>query len=257
MKWIIKKDIFSQDKGERNLYEGKWVSAVIAAAGQGKRMNLPVNKQYLLLGGKPVLAHTLETFQRCLLIDEIIVVVQAEERSYCMENIVQRYAFDKVAAVIAGGAERQESVYKGLKAVDERCNIIVVHDGARPFATIQDIENSIRQAAVHGAVGIGIPVKDTIKVVDEQKRIVDTPPRSNLWAIQTPQAFSCSLLLEAHEKARKEGFTGTDDTVLVERLGYPVRICMGGDENIKITTKEDLVFGEAILRNRQLKTSQI
>jgi len=239
------------DKGARNLYEGKWVSAIIAAAGQGKRMNLPINKQYLLLGGKPVLAHTLETFQRCLFIDEMIVVVQAEERSYCMENIVQHYGFDKVAAVIPGGAERQESVYKGLKAVDERCDIIIVHDGARPFVKIQDIESSIRQAIAHGAVGIGVPVKDTIKIVDEQKIIIDTPQRSKLWAIQTPQTFSYSLLLEAHEKAREEGFTGTDDTVLVERIGHPVRICMGSDENIKITTPADVHIAESIMKKRK------
>lgn len=226
---------------------GKFVSAIIAAAGQGKRMGGAVNKQYLMLLDKPVLAHTILKFEECGIVDEIIVVVHPEEKKYCEENIIGAYDFKKVSKVVSGGEERQQSIYNGLKSVKPECDIVVIHDGARPFVTVKYIVDSVDEAIVHKAVGVGVPVKDTIKVVDEANHILYTPERKMLWAIQTPQVFEYALLLKAHEKAKEEGYLGTDDTVLIEKIKQEVKMIMGGYDNIKITTPEDLSIGKAIL----------
>ncbi|QZY54658.1 2-C-methyl-D-erythritol 4-phosphate cytidylyltransferase [Crassaminicella profunda] len=229
----------------------RFVSVIVAAAGQGKRMNSEVNKQYLNLGHKPVLAHTIEAFDKCFGIDEIIVVIHPDEVEYCKENVINFFGFKKVSKVIAGGAERQGSIFNGLKVVDKRCDLVVIHDGARPFIKEETILYSIDEAIKFEAIGVGVPVKDTIKVVDEEKNIKNTPDRKTLWAIQTPQIFDYKLVLKAHEKAIEDRYLGTDDTVLVERLGKKVKIVMGSYDNIKITTPEDLYIGEAILKNRK------
>lgn len=233
------------------LYRGKFVSVIIAAAGQGKRMNCSINKQYLMLRNKPILAHTLQVFEKCMAIDEIIIVTHHDEMEYCQETIVKFYNFKKVTAIVPGGDERQESVYHGLKAVDHRCDIVMIHDGARPFIKKEQVMHSIDGAIKHEAVGIGVPIKDTIKVVDEGKNIIDTPDRKFLWAIQTPQTFTYNLLVQAHERAQQEGFLGTDDAVLVERMNKKVKMMMGSYDNIKITTREDLYIGEYILKTRE------
>lgn len=228
----------------------KFVSVIIAAAGRGKRMNSNMNKQYLNLCNKPVLAHAIEAFEQSVYIDEIIVVTHPEEIQYCKERIIDSFGFKKVTKVIGGGSKRQESILNGLKAVDEKCDIVAIHDGARPFIKGETIIDSIDAAIKYKAVGVGVPVKDTIKVVDEEKNIKNTPDRKTLWAIQTPQVFDYKLVLKAHEKAIEDGYQGTDDTVLVERIGEDVKLVMGSYENIKITTPEDLYIGEAILQNR-------
>ncbi|WZL72662.1 2-C-methyl-D-erythritol 4-phosphate cytidylyltransferase [Clostridiaceae bacterium 35-E11] len=230
---------------------GKFVSVIIAAAGQGKRMGAPVNKQYLILLDKPVLVHTISKFEMCEIVDEIIVVVHPEEKRYCEENIITAYGFKKVSKVVQGGKERQESIYNGLKSVKSACDIVVIHDGARPFVREKNIVYSVDAAITHKAVGVGVPVKDTIKVVNEKKQILHTPDRKTLWAIQTPQVFEYKLLLKAHEKAREEGYLGTDDTVLIEKIKQEVYMIMGNYDNIKITTPEDLYIGEIILRHQQ------
>ncbi|TCO69673.1 2-C-methyl-D-erythritol 4-phosphate cytidylyltransferase [Marinisporobacter balticus] len=232
--------------------EGKFISAIIAAAGQGKRMQRKINKQYLNLHDKPILAHTLEIFEKCTSIDEIIVVTHENEVTYCKEKVIKYYGYDKVEKVITGGSERQESIFNGLKEVDEKCHIVVIHDGARPFIREKQILESIDEAIKHKAVGIGVPVKDTIKIVDEGKNIMNTPNRKFLWAIQTPQTFDYQLLLQSHKRAIEDGYIGTDDTVLVERMGQKVKMIMGSYDNIKITTPEDIYIGEAILKNRKL-----
>ncbi|QXM07282.1 2-C-methyl-D-erythritol 4-phosphate cytidylyltransferase [Crassaminicella indica] len=229
----------------------KFVSVIIAAAGKGKRMNSHINKQYLNIGEKPVLAHTIEVFNKCSFIDEIIVVTHPDEVAYCKEKVINFFGLEKVTKVVAGGKERQESIFNGLKAVYQKCDIVVIHDGARPFVREEYILKSIDEAIKHKAVGVGVPVKDTIKVVDEEKNIKNTLNRNVLWAIQTPQTFDYQLLLRAHKKAIEDGYLGTDDTVLVERLGEKVRMLMSSYDNIKITTPEDLYIGEAILRNRK------
>lgn len=229
----------------------KYISAIIAAAGQGKRMNQKINKQYLNLYDKPILAHTIEVFEKCLFIDEIIIVSHPDEVAYCKENIIKPYGFKKVKKVVSGGTERQESIFNGLKAVDKACNIVTIHDGARPFIKEEHILDSIDEAIKYKAVGVGVPVKDTIKVVNEEKYIMNTPDRKFLWAIQTPQTFDYHLLMKAHKKAIEDTYLGTDDTVLVERMNQKVKMIIGSYDNIKITTPEDLYLGEAILRHRK------
>ncbi|MFZ5966821.1 MAG: 2-C-methyl-D-erythritol 4-phosphate cytidylyltransferase [Bacillota bacterium] len=213
-------------------------------------MGSNVNKQYIKLLDKPVLVHTLQVFEKSNRIHEIVLVVQESERAYCQKEIVEAWKLKKVSQVVSGGRERQESVWKGVDAVSSDCDIVVVHDGARPFVTVRNIEDSIVTAELYGAVGVGVPVKDTIKMVDTNQMIKQTPDRKELWAIHTPQTFDRILLKKAHQKAAQEGFIGTDDTVLVERLGISVKMIEGSYENIKITTPEDLYFGEAILRKR-------
>lgn len=236
------------------MYKDIFVSALIAAAGQGKRMKSDVNKQYLNLVDKPILAHTLEVFLDCNMIDEIVLVVGHDEISFCEEEVIDKYNYyKKPVKLVVGGKERQESIFNGLKAVSNETEIVVTHDGARPFVTIDIIERSIIGAFENEAIGVGVPVKDTIKVVDEERNIIDTPDRSKLWQIQTPQTFLCSLLKKAHLQAQKDGFLGTDDSVLVEKIGHKVTMIQGSYENIKITTPEDLFIGEAILKKRQSK----
>lgn len=234
------------------MYKDISVSALIAAAGQGKRMKSDINKQYLKLLDKPILAHTIEVFVECNMIDEIILVVCQDEIKFCKEEVIDKYEFyQKPIKLVVGGKERQESIFNGLSAVSNETEIVVTHDGARPFITVDIIERSITSTYDNGAVGVGVPVKDTIKVVDEDTNIIDTPERSKLWQIQTPQTFIYSLLKKAHLHAQTESFLGTDDSVLVERIGHKVKMIRGSYENIKITTPEDLFFGEAILKRRQ------
>jgi 2-C-methyl-D-erythritol 4-phosphate cytidylyltransferase len=222
------------------------VSAVIAAGGRGKRMKSSMSKQFLMIKGHPILYYTLSVFEFLDRIEEIILVVGGPDIPYAREEIVNRYRFKKVK-IVEGGAERQDSVYNGLREISPQTDIVVIHDGVRPFITRDIILKSIEAAREHKAVGVAVPVKDTIKVVGEGSIIKSTPDRKTLWAMQTPQTFDYSLILRAHEEARREGFYGTDDTVLVERLGLPVRVIEGAYENIKITTPEDIVIAETFV----------
>ncbi|HHV97295.1 MAG TPA: 2-C-methyl-D-erythritol 4-phosphate cytidylyltransferase [Clostridiaceae bacterium] len=232
-----------------------FVSVIIAAAGRGTRMNSGINKQYIDICGVPVLARTIGIFQECKTVNEIIVVVNRDDIIYCKKNIVDEYKFTKVSQIIAGGDSRQKSVLNGLNAVNSNTEIVLIHDGARPFVKQEIIIESIDAAKKFGAACVAVPVKDTVKravVKDGQNFVVETIPRETLWLIQTPQAFRYSLIKQAHKKASEEGFEGTDDSILVERLGLPVKIVMGSYDNIKITTWEDLVIGEAILTKSEL-----
>lgn len=228
-------------------YNGNFISVVIAASGMGKRMNSNINKQYLLLKGKPILAHTIDKFEKNKYIDEIIVVAREEEREYCVKEVVKKYGFSKVINVVSGGDERQDSVYEGLKAVNNSCSLVLIHDGVRPFIRDLDILNSIDAGIKYGSCVIGTPVKDTIKIINSNKDIESTPDRRTLWAVQTPQTFSYELILKAYEYARNDGFIGTDDSMLVERLGHKVKIIKGSYANIKITTPEDLKLAELLV----------
>lgn len=232
------------------MYNNYYVSVLIAAAGQGKRMKSDTNKQYLNLGSKPVLAHTLKHFVENDLVDEIIIIVREDELEECEKEVVEKYYLHENIKIVSGGSERQYSIYNGLQALDNNCHIVIIHDGARPFITKQIIDSSIDEVVGTNAVGVGVPVKDTIKIVNDNSLIIDTPDRSKLWSIQTPQTFMKEILFKAHKKAKEEDYLGTDDCVLVERIGHPVKMIMGSYENIKITTPEDLIIGEAILINR-------
>ncbi len=224
-----------------------FVSAVIVAAGRGTRMNMDKNKMYVEVYGKPILARTVQVFQDSDYIDEIILVVNSRELVLCKQDIVDCYGLDKVKTLVCGGAERQNSVYNGIREVDENCGILIIHDGARPFVSEDNIIDSIDAAVEFGAASIAVPVKDTIKSADTGCFARETLDRSTLWSIQTPQAFKYDLIKSAHEKAEEEGFLGTDDAVLVERLGYKMKLVMGSYNNIKITTKEDLAIAKAII----------
>ncbi|MEG6566678.1 2-C-methyl-D-erythritol 4-phosphate cytidylyltransferase [Thermoanaerobacterium saccharolyticum] len=225
-----------------------FISAIVVAAGKGRRMGTKLNKVFLKLNGKPVLYYTLNTFEKLSELDEIVLVVSNDDIDYCRREIVDKYNFKKVKRIVAGGMERQESVFNGLKAVDSRCDIVMIHDGARPFIDKTTLKKGIEESKVYSAVGIAVPVKDTIKVVDDDNFVVATPDRTNLMAIQTPQIFDYKLIYDAHLKAMEDGFLGTDDTVLVERLGHKVKLVEGSYRNIKITTPEDLIISEAFLK---------
>lgn len=219
---------------------------VIVAAGTGSRMNIGINKQFIKLEGKEIIAYTIEKFYNNSNIEDIVVVVKEDESEFFKKEILDKYNFKNVK-IAYGGKERQDSVYNGLKLLDEKCDVVLIHDGARPFVSDKIIDKSIEEAKEHKAIVVGVPVKDTIKVIDNDKNIVDTPNRSVLWAVQTPQTFDYNILIDAYKDAFKNKFYGTDDAMLVERIGYKVKMLEGSYNNIKITTQEDLNIGSQIL----------
>lgn len=224
--------------------------AIIPAAGMGKRMGAAINKQYLQLAGKPILAHTLAVFQQCEQIAGIILVIPQEEIPFCRSEVVERYGLTKVVKIVPGGRERQHSVMNGLQAlqgVAGEQDLIVIHDGVRPFITQELLMESMRVAVTGSGALVAVPTKDTIKVVRDGL-VIDTPDRTTLWQAQTPQTFRYHQILSAHNAAEQDGFLGTDDCSLVERTGGSIRIVSGSYRNIKITTPEDLVLAEAFLR---------
>ena len=219
---------------------------VIVAAGTGSRMNMGINKQFIKLEGKEIIAYTIEKFYNNSNIEDIVVVVKEDESDFFKKEILDKYNFKNVK-IAYGGKERQDSVYNGLKLLDEKCDVVLIHDGARPFVSDEIIDTCIEEVKEHKAIVVGVPVKDTIKVIDNDKNIVDTPNRSVLWAVQTPQTFDYNILIHAYKDAFKNGFYGTDDAMLVERIGYKVKMVEGSYNNIKITTQEDLSMGSQIL----------
>ena len=221
---------------------------VIVAAGTGSRMNMGINKQFIKLEGKEVIVYTIEKFYNNHNIDDIVVVVKESEAEFFKKEIIEKYNFENIK-IAYGGKERQDSVYNGLKLLDEKCDVVLIHDGARPFVSNKTVDTCIEEAKEHKAIVVGVPVKDTIKVIDDSNNIVDTPNRSVLWAVQTPQTFDYNILLNAYEDAFESGFYGTDDAMLVERIGHKVKMVEGSYNNIKITTKEDLNIGSQILNS--------
>lgn len=226
------------------------VVALIPAAGSGSRMGTREKKPYFTLGNKPILAHTLSEFEQCSLIKGIVLIVSRNEIDYTGISIVEAFKFEKVSKIVAGGLKRQDSVWEGLKALQNDCELVMVHDGVRPFVSQEMLEKSVHEAVNCGATVAAVPVKDTLKIVSKQAEVLETIDRSKVWAIQTPQTFTHDILKRAYEKAFKDGFYGTDDASLVERLGIKVKIVPGSYDNIKITTPGDLALGEAILKRR-------
>ncbi|MBS2967308.1 2-C-methyl-D-erythritol 4-phosphate cytidylyltransferase [Metabacillus sp. KIGAM252] len=220
---------------------------VIPAAGQGKRMNAGKNKQFIELEGKPVIAHTLSVFEADPSCTGIILVINEAERDEFMD-MIERYSFSKIKKMAGGGAERQESVYNGLKHASEP--IVFIHDGARPFIEYPILQELAAAAEREGAATLAVPVKDTIKRV-EQGEVLETVERSSLWAVQTPQAFRLSEILHAHEDAELHHYQGTDDASLIERLDKKVQVITGSYANLKLTTPEDLLIADAILKQRK------
>ena len=221
--------------------------AIVPAAGSGNRMGRGLSKQYLSLGGMPLLVHTLNVFEKCPLVDALLVVVPPPDVEAVRTEMLPRWNLKKLAGVIPGGKERQDSVRAGIETLDRDTDIVIIHDAVRPFITAKLIEDCIRAAAEEGAATVGVPVKDTVKEVGADGRVMRTCDRNLLWLTQTPQAFRRDIIENAHRAAVRDGYRGTDDTSLVERLGIAVRMIRGDYGNIKITTPEDLVIAEALL----------
>lgn len=224
-----------------NFEIGKKVTLILAAAGVGKRMGLGYPKQFLEIEGKPLFVLPLEVAQNNPIIDEIIITTNRDNIEI-VEEICGRYGITKVVDIVAGGKERQDSIYNGLQK-DRESDIILVQDGVRPFLKDKYIEECCRVVVeeTKGAV-VGVKVKDTIKRIDEFGEVLETPDRNQLIAVHTPQVFDAKILKYAYEKAKKDGFLGTDDSSLVERIGGKVKIVLGDYDNIKVTTQEDLKF---------------
>lgn len=228
------------------------ITAIVLAGGQGKRMGGKVQKQYMELNHKPLICYALEAFEKSL-VDNIILVVGIGEEEYCRKAIVEKYCFDKVSSVTAGGRERYHSVYEGLKQA-EGSSYVLIHDGARPFADSLMIARAAKGAQEYGACVVGMPVKDTIKIADEEGYAEYTPDRKLLWMIQTPQAFSYPLIREAYEKLfenEKYQENVTDDAMVVESMtSRKVKLIQGSYQNMKVTTPEDMIIAEAFLASK-------
>ncbi|MCK9377200.1 MAG: 2-C-methyl-D-erythritol 4-phosphate cytidylyltransferase [Syntrophobacterales bacterium] len=231
------------------------IAAIIAAAGLGTRMGHHLPKTYLPLAGKPILAHTLKLFETMPEIREVTVVVHPEDLDYCQENVIARYNFKKVLRLVPGGKERQDSVYHALKALknEEELEIVLVHDGVRPFVTPDQIRQVIEAARRHAGAVLGLPAQDTLKTVDAEGRVRQTLERKDIWQIQTPQAFQAPLLWRAFTEAYSRSFYGTDEASLLEEIHQEVVVVPGSPFNLKITTPEDLLLAEAILSLRRRK----
>ena len=220
------------------------VGAIIPAAGRGKRIGASVPKQFLEIQGRPLLHHTLMVFASCKLIDYVVLVMPRADVDEMGEDWLNKYEI--VRKVVVGGEQRQDSVYNGFSSLEEGTDIVVVHDGVRPFTTPQMIIATVEAAQQHGAAITAIPVSDTVKQAADGF-VKQTVSRDGLWRVQTPQAFQCGLLKQAFKKAKKDSYYGTDEGSLVEYLGERVKIVPGSELNIKITRKEDLVLGESLL----------
>ena len=220
------------------------VRSIIPAAGQGKRMSSDVPKQFLKLAGQPILYHTLDAFERSGLVESISLVVPPKETD-AMKAKWPNW-FPRVTNVVAGGKERQDSVYNGLCSLDKDTEIVIVHDGVRPFLTSSMISEVVNAAAQHGAAILALPLSDTLKRGDSEGFVQKTLNRDDLWRVQTPQAFRYNLLCEAMKKARVDNFYGTDEGMLIERLGKSIKLIPGSERNIKITRHEDLRLAELL-----------
>ncbi len=224
-----------------------FTSVIIPAAGFGERMGAAVSKQFLSLHGKPILVYTLERFQLCTVVDEIIVAAQPATHAQ-IEFLISEFHLSKVSKIVEGGRRRQDSVNNALRHVSPRSDIVVIHDGVRPFIQQKVILESIEQAKMFSASVVAVRVKDTVKVGNEEGRFEKTLDRSVLWMAQTPQTFQKQLLLDAYEKANRENIEATDDASLVELLNVHPTIVQGSFDNIKITTPDDLDFANLIAR---------
>lgn len=239
----------------------KRCTAIVLAAGQGKRMGTKTQKQYLNLCGYPVLWHCLHTFEESAVIDDMILVTGEDQIDYCRTEFVEKYGFRKICKIVAGGAERYHSVLNGLRAMEKNAcedGYVFIHDGARPFVDEAMIGRAYEEVSASGACVIGMPVKDTIKIADENGYIASTPKRSLVWQIQTPQVFDAELIVSAYreviereQELLSQGVQITDDAMVVEYVcEHPVKLVQGSYENMKLTTPDDLEVAEAFLQKR-------
>lgn len=224
------------------------VNVVIVAAGKGSRLQSELPKPFLSVAGKPILVHTLRRFVPIEAVRRIVVVVAAEREALCQEVLHAHGPWPQPMTVVHGGAERQDSVRNGLAALEPQCEIVVIHDAARPFISVEAIQCSINAAAEVGSAVVATPVRDTIKRADARHTIRETVSRHNLWLAQTPQTFQVEVIRAAHRWAQQRDIAGTDDATLVEQMGRPVRIVPGNALNFKITTPDDLALAQAVLQ---------
>ena len=224
------------------------VVAIVPAAGSGVRMGAGRAKQFLEIRNKPLLAITLETFQKCDQVDAVILVVPEADVSFCRDHIVDPFGMHKVVKIIAGGARRQDSVRMGVKATEGKYDLLLIHDGVRPMITVELVEKIIAAAGMHRAVIAAMPAKETVKEVNSHYEVVGTYDRRRVWMVQTPQIFRYGDILAAHERAVSEGWEeATDDSLLMEKMGITVTVVEGSDRNIKVTTPFDLEMARRIL----------
>ncbi len=225
-------------------------TAIVLAAGSGKRMQQEIPKQYMKLGGVPLMVHCLRTFQesRCT---QIVLVVAPGDVEKCRKEIIERYHIDKCIAIVEGGEERYNSVYAGLQAIND--GYVLIHDCARAFVTVDTIHRCMSAVALYESCVVGMPTKDTVKLTDDHRKVLDTPARSNVWIVQTPQCFEYNLIRTAYDRVIANADTNiTDDAMIVEMAtDHEVHMIPGSYTNIKVTTPEDAAFGEAILRSQR------
>lgn len=229
---------------------------ILPAAGQGKRMHAGVNKVFLELSGKPMLVHTMLRFSACPEVDGFIIPA-GEAEIPLLQRILKVVPHLKPYEFVIGGTERQYSIANALAKIPAQTDVVLVHDAARPLVSRATIEKVIQEASDQGAAIAAVPEKNTVKVIDQDGVVRKTPDRRTLWEVQTPQGFRKEILLDAYRKAEQDGFLGTDDASLVERLGVPVRVVRSDYRNIKVTTPEDLVIAEALLRQDKVRSAKV
>ena len=222
-------------------------TAIVLAAGSGKRMEQEIPKQYMKLGDAPLMVHCLRTFQESK-VTQIVLVVAPGDVEKCRKEIIERYHIDKCVAIVEGGEERYDSVYAGLKVIND--GYVLIHDCARAFVTIDIIHRCMSAVALYESCVVGMPTKDTVKITDDHRKVLDTPDRSKVWIVQTPQCFEYNLIRGAYDKIIDSANTNiTDDAMIVEQAtDHDVHMIQGSYTNIKVTTPEDIAFGEAILK---------
>jgi 2-C-methyl-D-erythritol 4-phosphate cytidylyltransferase len=223
------------------------ITAIVPAAGMGKRFKDTLPKQFVSIEGKPILSYTIQKIHDCKEIDEIYLVVSEDKIAFCREELVEKNNFPKIHKIIAGGKERQDSVYNGIKELGSEVGLVVIHDGVRPFVDSGIFCDVINEAKGCGAAIAAIPEIDTIKQVSSEGMVEKTLKRDSLWRVQTPQVFRYDILKKAYEKAFMENHYATDDSALVEWAGYQVKVVKGSPYNIKITSPEDLELGKRML----------
>lgn len=221
--------------------------AIILAGGKGKRMGANVSKQFIEVNEKPIIYYTIKSFEACKSIDEIILVLPEDEVDYFKENIMNKFDFN-ISSIVEGGKERQDSVYNALNSIQD-CDVVLIHDGARPFVSEKIIKDGIAKAREYGAAAPGVIPKDTIKVRDNSRFSVKTLKRDELVAIQTPQCFKFDIIKRCHKEVKNKNIQVTDDTMVVEMFGNQVYVYDGDYKNIKVTTKEDLIMCNEFLNN--------
>ena len=221
--------------------------AIILAGGAGKRMGAATNKQFLLIDKKPIIVHTLQIFENCRSIDGIYLVVNQKDLPLIQEEILETYRFNKLMKLVIGGKLRQDSVRNGLEAIENPCDIVIIHDGARPLISPSFIEKGISLMEVFDAVIPALPVKDTVKVVSKEGFVSKTLARDSLWNVQTPQTFKYELIMKAYRDGMAKKLHGYDDATFVEHMGKKIKVIEGSPYNIKITTPEDLIIAQGIL----------